>query len=313
MALLTWELMALTAGAEYWSQEVTDKVSYSDTGSESVYINSLFAQDEISLTDKLKLTLGGRLDDHELFGDHFTSKVYMTYALGDAVVLKGGVSEAFKAPDVYQFSEQYQLLSCGGSCYIPGNPDLKPETSTSMELGVDIRQGRWNLSAVVFDNDVEDKIEATYLEETGSRAWINLSTAHTLGLELDGIVTLTPRVSLSGNLTHFFEAEYSYGGEDIELEFRPETQANVAVNWQVTDALNGNISVNYVGEQVDYYGEELSSYVRVDATGSYDFTDAFGIRFGIKNITDVDLEEESENFYTRELGRNYYLSAHYNF
>ncbi|MCX2780948.1 TonB-dependent receptor domain-containing protein [Microbulbifer thermotolerans] len=304
---------AVTAGIEYREQEVTDKVSYADTGSESVSTTSLFVQDEIAFTERLNLTLGGRLDDHELFGDHFTSKLFVTYALTDAIVLKGGISEAFKAPDVYQFSEQYQLLSCGGSCYIPGNPDLEPETSTNMEAGIEAREDGWHLSAVVFDNDVEDKIEASYIESLGARAWVNLSTAHTRGIELDGSVTLTPSVFLSGNYTHMFDAEYSYGGEDIDLENQPETQANLALNWQITDALNGNVSANYVGEQVDYYGETLPSYTRLDVTGSYEITDAFGLRFGIKNVTDVDLEEENESYYSRELGRNYYLSAHYSF
>lgn len=34
-----------------------------------------------------------------------------------------------------------------------------------------------------------------------------------------------------------------------------------------------------------------------------------GLRFGIKNVTDVSLQEESESFYSRELDRNYFLSA----
>lgn len=212
---------ALTAGVEYRDQEVTDKVSYSETGSESVTTNSLFLQDEIAITERLNLTLGGRIDDHELFGDHFTPKVFATYALTDAVVLKGGVSEAFKAPDVYQFSEQYRLLSCGGSCFIPGNPDLQPETSTNIEAGIEIREDNWHFSAVVFDNDVEDKIEASYIESIAARAWVNLSTAHTRGVELDGSLALTPEISVSGNLTHMFEAEYSYGGDYIDIENQP--------------------------------------------------------------------------------------------
>lgn len=64
---------------------------------------------------------------------------------------------------------------------------------------------------------------------------------------------------------------------------------------------------------MDWYGESLPSYTRIDISGGYEFTDSFGLRFGIKNATDVDLEEENQSFYSRELGRNYYLSAHYSF
>ncbi|MDO6806404.1 TonB-dependent receptor, partial [Wenyingzhuangia sp. 1_MG-2023] len=84
---------------------------------------------ELALTDQLTLTLGGRWDHHEIFGGHFSPKSYLVYQLNDAVTLKGGVGKAFKAPDGRKLSPEYNEISCGGSCYIPGNPDLEPETS----------------------------------------------------------------------------------------------------------------------------------------------------------------------------------------
>ncbi|WP_231759247.1 TonB-dependent receptor plug domain-containing protein [Microbulbifer elongatus] len=304
---------ALTAGIEYRDQSLKDAISYTETGSESVATTSLFAQDEIAITERLSLTLGGRVDDHDLFGNHFSPKVFVTYALNESVVLKGGVSEAFKAPDAYQSSEQYQIISCGGSCYIPGNPDLDPETSTNIEAGIEVREQAWRLSAVIFDNDVEDQIQASFSEATNSRVWINLSDSHTRGIEIDGRVALSDAVALSGNLTHMFTAEYSSGGDPIDVEHQPETMANLSLNWQLTDALNGNLSANYLGDQVDWSGNPLPAYTRTDITGAYDLTDAVDLRFGIKNVTDVDLEEENSGFYSRELGRNYFLSANYSF
>ncbi|WP_226665185.1 TonB-dependent receptor plug domain-containing protein [Microbulbifer aggregans] len=304
---------ALTAGIEYRDQSLKDAVSYTATGSESVATNSLFAQDEIAITERFNLTLGGRVDDHELFGNHFSPKVFATFTLSDSIVLKGGVSEAFKAPDAYQSSEQYRIISCGGSCFIPGNPDLDPETSVNIEAGIEIREETWRLSAVLFDNDVEDQIQASYSAVTDSRVWINLSDSHTRGIEVDGRVALTEAVTASGNFTYMLEAEYSYGGAPIDIEHQPETMANLSLNWQINDALNGNVSANYMGEQIDWSGSALPAYTRTDVTGSYDLNDAFGLRFGIKNIADVDLQEESASFYSRELGRNYFLSANYTF
>ena len=304
---------ALTAGIEYRDQTLQDAISYTDSGSESVATTSLFAQDEIAITDRFNLTLGGRVDDHEFFGNHFSPKVFVTYVLSDAIVLKGGVSEAFKAPDAYQSAEQYQIISCGGSCYIPGNPDLKPETSTNIEAGIEVRENDWRLSAVIFDNDVVDQIQASYDAATNSRMWINLTDSHTRGIELDGRVALTEVIAISGNLTHMFKAEYSSGGDAIDVEHQPETMANLSLNWQITDALNGNVSANYMGDQVDWSGNDLPAYTRTDVTGSYDLSDAVGLRFGIKNIADVDLERENDSFYSRELGRNYFVSANYSF
>lgn len=303
---------ALTAGVDLRRQKIEDAATYLATGEVTTDTAAVFAQDEISLTDQLYLTLGGRLDDHDVFGSRFSSKAYLAYKISDAVTVKGGISEAFKAPDAYQLSQEYSIISCGGNCFLSGNPQLTPETSVSYELGLDIRQDRWDMEAVVFYNDVKDMILAVYDPAGPSRQWSNIAAAETYGVELSGSADVTSDLSLSGNLT-WMDTEYAEeAGSNVGLDNRPKVLANLGLDWQANERLLAFMKVNYTGEQV-YSGNDLPGYTRVDVGANMDVTESLVMRAGIKNLTDVDLEDKSSGFNFNELGRNYYLSATYNF
>ncbi|XLM21708.1 TonB-dependent receptor, partial [Chromobacterium piscinae] len=97
------------------------------------------------LTDTLKLTGGGRLDHHSVFGSHFTPRLYLVDQLNAQWTLKGGVGKGFKAPTIRQSTDGYCMrtgsqVETGLLC---GNSKLKPEESTSYEasLHFDDNQG----------------------------------------------------------------------------------------------------------------------------------------------------------------------------
>lgn len=302
----------LTAGIDFRDQLIEDPVTYLETGEVGTSNSGLFVQDEIAFTDTFNLTLGGRYDDHEVFGGNFSPKIYATYAIADGVVFKAGASEAFKAPDAYQMSEEYSVISCGGNCYLSGDPDLDPETSINYEAGIDVRRPGWRLTAALFHNDVDDMIVAVYDPVAVAREWINVASAKTRGLELDGRVDLSDALAVSANLTYMDTEARDADGVETDLDNRPEILANLAFNWRVSDSFDASLSTNHVGEQY-YEGESLPAYTRVDLTASYAAAPSVALNFGVKNVTDVDLQDENENFIIRELGRNYYLSANYSF
>lgn len=304
---------AVTAGFDYREQTVGDDVSYADTGEVSITDSALFLQDEISLNDKLTLTLGARLDDNEFFGNHLTPRAYLVYEIVEGVALKGGYAEAFKAPGAYQLSSEYSIVSCGGSCFLSGDPELEPETSSNYELGIAVARSNWDLSLVYFKNDVEDMISAQYDAEANQRYWSNVDEVETKGIELEGTVNITDTLSLSGNYTQL-DTENISSGE--QLENRPEQLANLRLNWAIVPLLHTSLTANYIGEQTLYVRPAyttLPSYTRFDLGFSSSITDTFAIRYGVKNLTDVQTQEEDANFNTYELGRNIYLSASYNF
>lgn len=302
----------LTLGVDARQQQIQDAATYLSTGEIRTTQTALFAQDELRMGDDWLLTLGGRLDRHPDFGHHLSPKAYLNYFMADGVAIKGGVSTAFKAPDPYQLSEQYRIVSCGGSCHLSGNPDLTPEKSTSFELGVEITRPAWSFSAALFRNDVKDMIVAVYDAAGPSREWRNVARAKTRGLELDGGWRLTPALSLKGNLT-LLKADYTDAtGTTVKLEHRPEQKGMVGLDWQITPIVSANVSASYTGKQYDQE-EALPAYTRLDVGGTARVSKALTVRAGVKNLTDVNLQDKNVNFVAHELGRNYYVSMAYAF
>src|SRR5690606_5160456 len=135
----------LTVGGQYIHTEVTG-IGAQD--SVPPYVNpneatreswALFAEDQIRPIDALTITAGGRLDHSDQFGSHFTPRVYANYRIVPGLTVRGGYAGGFKAPTLRQSVAGYCMSTGGGSLPrgpLCGNPDLKPETSETMEIGL---------------------------------------------------------------------------------------------------------------------------------------------------------------------------------
>ncbi|WP_247883036.1 TonB-dependent receptor plug domain-containing protein [Azospirillum brasilense] len=298
----------LTAGAEYRKQTVEDPNTFLQSGKSEIGQKAVYLQDQIGLIDGLTLTVGTRYDHHEIFGGEFTSRANVVYALTDALSLKAGVSQGYKAPDAYQLSREYRIVSCGGRCFLSGNPDLEPETSTNYEIGLETRYDRWDGSVVLFHNKVKDMIQAVYDPVAVARNWSNINNVDISGVEVTGSVSLTPKLLLSGNYTYLY-TEQSNGAE---LDYRPRHKVNASLTWQALDTISTSVSTSYTGPQLQGTSK-MPGYTLLNWGVSADVTEALTVGAGVKNITDVILSEKNVNFTSVEVGRNYYVSANYRF
>ena len=176
----------LTLGTEWNQQRMKDMLSNSQTfmggdipGSSSTNrspysdaeIFSLFAENNMELTDSTMLTPGLRFDHHSIVGDNWSPSLNLSQGLGDDFTLKMGIARAYKAPSLYQLNPNYILYSKGqgcyatGSatgigCYMMGNDDLKAETSINREIGLEFKRDGWLAGVTWFRNDYRNKIEA---------------------------------------------------------------------------------------------------------------------------------------------------------
>lgn len=315
---------SIMAGLDYQNEQIKNGYTYLDTGEYNSDQYGVFAQSETLLTDDLVFTLGGRVDDHDVYGSNFSPKAYLVYDVNPSLTLKGGVTKAFKAPDASKLSEEYRVISCGGGCYLSGNPDLDAETSVSYEFGFDYHDHDSNLTASIFRNEIDNLIERNVLytgsDPTGAE-WVNVAKAMTQGLEVSASSYLTDNLTVKANYTFLdTEAEDSSGDKTV-LTGRPEHQASLSFDYQASNILSTYVSVNYLAG-MQYFSwvsgvgsvyDELPSYYRSDIGLIADLTDDLVLRAGIKNITDVRLDEEDTGFTTYELGRNYFVSAAYRF
>lgn len=129
-------------------------------------LTGLFAQDEYRVSDALTVLVGGRWDRYEFAGD--TSNGVPTGKDSKDSVFNPRLGAR------YRLSEATSLYATAGTAYVPAlnflkfrgggawldNPSLKPETSTSYEVGVNHRMGFWSARASLFHTDYEDKISS---------------------------------------------------------------------------------------------------------------------------------------------------------
>ena len=305
----------LTIGGEIRQERLKDP-TVNEAGRAGQTHHALFVQDEISLGDQWQLVLGSRFDHHEAFGLHASPRAYLLYHLSDALTLKGGVGAGFKAPSLKQLSPEYEAIAGGGRFTIFGNPDLEPETNLSFEAGFEYRQGIWSVHGTAFQNEVENLIQAICVVDCSGApgaAWSyeNVDVARVRGIELGGGIELPWNLRLEANYT-FLDAIDASTGE--RLPDRSRHMANTTLVWTPLEKLTTTFKAHYAGPQ-DYresvrganVKQKRPDYAILSAYADYRFSENASLQFGIENITDVRLADESSHYTFADEGRRYVL------
>ena len=278
----------VTTGGEVRYTTLDNPRDLQTSGNSSVNQQAVFFQDEWGLAQDWTLTFGTRMDHHENFGVHFSPRAYLVNTVTDKLTIKGGVGQAFKAPSMLQLTDEYRLSSCGGDCWVKGNPDLKPETSTSFELSANYQESNWHLGATVYRNDVKDLIERNFDDVLGTEEGRDLITYHNVaraqiqGVELEGQQILTETLSLKAELT-FTDAKDKTTNE--LLAKRPRQTFKTQLEWQPTQPMSTFATVAYSGSQRLYNDTYRGGYTTMDLGVNYQFSNDLRARAGIRNIT----------------------------
>lgn len=92
-----------------------------------------------------------------LSGAQWTPKVGAIYKLQTDWSVFANYASGFRAPNATQLNGFSEATSAGYATYL-SNPDLKPETSKNIELGLRGRTGRLSLNASIFSGDFSQLI-----------------------------------------------------------------------------------------------------------------------------------------------------------
>jgi len=346
----------LTLGAEIFVENLKDPQSVTQStanggtipgisdgprdGSARAETYSVFAEDNVYITDRLIVTPGLRFDAHSQFGTNVSPALNASYELFDGFSIKGGIAKAFKAPNLYQSNPNYlyytrgngcpiNFPSLGAGCYVQGNEDLKAETSLNKEIGVVYDGAGWNASLTYFHNDYEDKIVAGMVPvgttAQGGRIfqWYNTPEAVVQGLEGNLLVPLREDLAWNTNFTYMIESKDKTTGEPLSII--PEYTINTTLSWQATDDLSLLLGATHYGKQearsTTLRGEPTTGaetwqrdpYTVVDISASYQLSDNARLTFGISNLFDEQLfrqavsSQAGANTYN-EPGRAYFAS-----
>lgn len=216
VAGIEWENDALeadktTATTRTPPGATTTSLRYDDASTRSL---SVFGQHEIRLSDRFTATLGARAsrvnaDHHASITDGSANTTHSsadTKILGSAgltwspsrhLALRANISQGYIHPTLNQMF----LTTTGGGTTLVGNPDLKPETSTTYELGARYARDGTVIDATLFHARSKDYIATVAGDGIGT--YQNVDAARSTGIELyaehtlDGWGKLTPYTSFA--------------------------------------------------------------------------------------------------------------------
>ena len=312
-------------GAQVIRGELTDGVFGMEAGTPGATqehnMVSLFVEDTWKIAAPFSLTAGLRYDDHEVFGDHLSPRLYGVYTLNDAWTFKGGVSTGFKTPKTTQLYDG--VVGFGGQGTSPqfGNPDLQPETSTSYELAVYWHSPEGHsFNATAFRNTFDDKISTqpcgagllTECAATGEFAAIGYGPSATRSVNIDKVVIQGAEVagswqfndawSLRANYTYTDSEQRSGAEQGLPLGDSARHMANASLGWQVNDRVNLFLSsetrskrfegVSAISGQPLYYRD----YTVLHLGGSYAVNDFVTVNARINNLLDRDFTTYASEF-----------------
>jgi vitamin B12 transporter len=171
---LTFAVHELAVGAELQSDEVRSTTDFAENSRTN---EALFSQLRLNFgaTD-VQLALRG--DDNEAYGQETTGGFSIGHAFDPSHRIRASYGTAFRAPT---FNELYGFQDFGSFTF-EGNPDIQPEESQSVELGVSGRYPNWYWDTAIFQLDVENLIENPFVG--GAIRPTNVSEARIRGIEL---------------------------------------------------------------------------------------------------------------------------------
>ena len=242
-------------------------------------IDGLFGLYEFKPVEKLTLTGGVRVDDHDKFGSETTGRVAAAYSATDQLVLRASWGQGFKAPSLFQST--YICTFCG---LTEPNADLKPESSEAFDFGMDWHSpdGRAQAGITFFDQETENMIDFSY-----TAGYDNIALVESQGVELFGAYQFTDWLGVSANYA-YIDAEDGYGNDLTRL---PENTGDVTISLDPEGPLSGAILVRYNGEEANTDGTTLDGWTRVDLTGSYDLTDSIELFGRVENLFDEQYQQ----------------------
>jgi vitamin B12 transporter len=165
-----------------------------------------------------------------------------------------------------------------------GNASLRPERSTSAEIGVDLEGGLlngWlNTSATLFAAELEDEIFTRFTPSLLATPSNRTGTSKRQGIEISARFDEAGPLALYGQLSHT-RSEDDGGQDEIRA---PEWTGSLGLDWTVDAHKRFKLGVgaDYVGKQVDtdfgtFSRVTLDDYVLLSARGEWAVNDRISL------------------------------------
>jgi vitamin B12 transporter len=286
-----------TLGTDYRVDEIDGSTQYNKN---SRYDVGVFGELHSKLFDNHFINASLRWDENQAFGDYVTGNIGWRFNWLHGLSAFASFGNAFKAPT---FNDLYYPLprSWGG-----GNPNLKPEESTTVETGLAGNHdwGRWELRAYHTDIDHLIAFAATGME--------NINKAQIDGIEAEiGTEFFGWNHKITGNLL---------SPRDRINNTRLLRRADKTLSYDLSKTLGAfDLGATVLAqsdrpdvvydEQWNQISTTIGGFVTLDFRTAYHIDKNWMISGKLNNILDKHYQTVS-NYNMAD--RNFFLSIHYN-
>lgn len=249
-----------------------------------------FAQATVPIGNLL-VTPGARMSVSDRWGEFLAPRVAMLYRPREGLAVRGSFGRGFRAPD---FKELYLAFVNDAAGYaVHGNPDLRPERSTSLSLG-----GEWTgatafARTTAFNANYRDFIETLAPDANGVYTYGNVARGWSRGLEVEaGLLVRDWRVELGGE--RLWTRDEATGRS---LFGRAPVTARAVLTGPAVFATNLSLRTMYVGR----------TPISMDG-GVTEYRDAFpqvGARLAHAIGPNLEVSAEVTNVLNRRLGADW--------
>ncbi|HTO74002.1 MAG TPA: TonB-dependent receptor, partial [Gemmatimonadales bacterium] len=261
-------------------------------------IAALFVQDEIQL-GRWALLLGLRGDRGGQGETALSYRGGVRYDVSDRTTLRAGVARAFRAPTL---SDRYLPPTPFGPVTFVGNPDLKPETAISAEIGWLQRIGS-GLHLEVTAYAIRSDGFWDFIADTGSLFKAqNITRVPIYGLEATLSARLTSRFDARLGYT-YNDAKYSefIGDPSVEGNYVDDNvlhSGSASLSWAAARGVDFWLSGQFVGRRyTDPENTEagrLKPYQLVGAGVSVRIAEPITLRLKADNLFDQHYQTRPE-------------------
>ena len=275
--------MDFTVNADGIATSVDFTTSLKSKTSSDIRVTSLYIQDQIDLTDNIKLMIGGRHDSFDITvvdiknmtsesrkDTEFSPRAGLVFKPSEEMSLYWSFSQSF----LPRSGEQYKALSATSA-------RLDPDVFESNEIGLkyDISP-RLNLTLSYFNSE---QTRAERDNDTGENSEVRGLTVDGLEVQLKG--QLTDRLDVMVGYSSL-DGETSSGGEPREI---PDHTFSLFAKYQVNDKYGWAFGMTRQGESKikdNNPGLVLPEYTRLDLGAYYKLSNGLELQVNIENLND---------------------------
>ncbi len=264
--------------------------------------------------------------------DELSPKLGVIWKIDPLANIFAQYAHGFRAPKPSQVNGGVTNLTAFNPYTSIGNPNLKPETSDSVELGIRGQNERFRYSASAFKGKYKDFIASNVLQQENPAPTpdvfqsVNLNNVEISGYELRGEWAFNQLWSASAAFAHA-RGDVKENGTETPLDSIDPDKLVLGLRYDKTGQYGAQMMVTAVErkkrnpDSTLYYNTE--GFEIVDLTGYYQFNKNFSVNGGVFNIFDrkyllwADVRDLSPDYgqidaYTQP-GRNASVSFKYQF